>query len=173
MWWTLIKKLRNQKTRFGILFFLYLKLFVEVFALYLTIWSAQGFWEDQNNFTPLLSVDFHGFRTDVQFYSKAYWYRQCYCWLYLVCMTWLKKRYSANASCIAAGIIIGYNAGIGCAIVGFISIPIGGMIIYAGAGVLTLGAIAVVICAIVWIISSLWGVGKPELRGSAPIGIME
>ncbi len=51
--------------------------------------------------------------------------------------------------CIAAGIIIGYNAGIGCAIVGFMSIPIGGMIIYAGAVVLTLGAIAVVICAIV------------------------
>ena len=72
--------------------------------------------------------------------------------------------------CIAAGIIIGFdNAGIGGAIVGiivgavvgFLSIPIGGMLLYAGAVFLTLGVVAAVLCAVGWIISSLWGVGKP------------
>ena len=43
----------------------------EEFALYLTNGNSRRFWEAQNNFTPLFTVDSHGFRSGVQFYIGA------------------------------------------------------------------------------------------------------
>ena len=72
--------------------------------------------------------------------------------------------------CIAFGVIYGFTkAGIGGAIIGaivgaiagFLAIPIGGMLLVLGQ-VALVGAIYIaVIGGVIWLISVLWGVGKP------------
>jgi len=49
------------------IFYAFLNVFWEGFALYLTIWNAKRLRDSQNSFTPHFPVGFHGFYKELQF----------------------------------------------------------------------------------------------------------